>query len=146
MIVRSKAPAGHSFLTAGKDYFVLGLDAQYFRIVDDEGFPALYPCYFFTVVDETMPPDWVWWHVSEDTFYADFPEASERAFYDRLWECDKDAVIKFASLVQRLGLNSLLHSFLESRGYRPLDGNTEADAQKPQNPVLRWMPPSRRWM
>ena len=121
MIVRSRDPAGHSFLTAGKDYFVLGLDHHCFRIADDEGYPALYPRYFFTVVDETIPPDWVWRHLSDVEFYADFPEASERAFYDRLWECDKDAVRKFTSLVQRLGLNSLLRAFIESRICPPTD-------------------------
>ena len=104
MIVRARDPAGHSFLTAGKDYLVLGLDDRYFRILDNLGHPALFPRYFFTVVDETMPPDWVWHYESDDECSADFPEASERAFYDRLSEGDEECVVKFASLVRRLGL------------------------------------------
>jgi hypothetical protein len=46
-------------LTPGQPYLVLGIEADDFRILNDQGRPYLYPREIFTVVDPREPDDWV---------------------------------------------------------------------------------------
>ena len=51
-------------LTLGHDYYVFGIEADLLRIVNDEGEPVLYDPEMFSVVDNTIPSDWI---VTKDT-------------------------------------------------------------------------------
>ncbi|MGH9843757.1 MAG: hypothetical protein ACREEM_33900, partial [Blastocatellia bacterium] len=46
-------------LTPNQHYVVLGIEADDFRILNDNGRPYLYPNEIFRVVDSREPDDWV---------------------------------------------------------------------------------------
>ncbi len=60
MIVRLKASSPHyPELSASQPYFVIGIEANDFRILNDKGKPYLYPPDLFDVIDAQHSPDWV---------------------------------------------------------------------------------------
>ncbi len=82
MKVRMKDNApGVNFLTRGKEYEVIGLDHESFRVLDDKREPILFPKSFFLVVDNRISEDWIWDRYSSDEFYANPPELHEPGFY-----------------------------------------------------------------
>ncbi len=50
----------HPMLIAGKEYVVLGIDDEFYRVLAETGDPALFPKDTFEIVDDTIPSDWVW--------------------------------------------------------------------------------------
>jgi hypothetical protein len=59
MIVRLKAAhPDYPDLSANQPYFVIGIEASDFRILNDFGKPYLYPAVLFEVVDSDQPADW----------------------------------------------------------------------------------------
>jgi hypothetical protein len=60
MIVCLKSSSPHyPELSAFQPYFVIGIEANDFRILNDKGKPYLYPPDLFDVIDAQHPPDWV---------------------------------------------------------------------------------------
>ena len=60
MIVQLKASAtGFPDLSEGQGYFVIGIEADDFRILNDAGKPYLYPSTLFSIINSTEPKDWV---------------------------------------------------------------------------------------
>jgi hypothetical protein len=55
------APDGAHYpsLTLGAEYEVLGISADWFRLLNDRGEPILYDAACFQVVDATEPENWV---------------------------------------------------------------------------------------
>jgi hypothetical protein len=59
MIVKFKSrDSGFPDLSEGQQYFVLGIEADDFRILNDVGKPYLYSPELFEIVDPTEPHDW----------------------------------------------------------------------------------------
>jgi hypothetical protein len=50
---------------------VLGIGTEYFRVVDDDREPILYPKYLFEVCDDTIPPGWQFREFSDGECYLD---------------------------------------------------------------------------
>ena len=72
MIVKFKSNKPHSpDLSQGQAYFVIGIEADDFRILNDSGKPYLYSPELFEIVDSQEPEDWV----------TDFGEDGERYSY-----------------------------------------------------------------
>ncbi|MEX2524048.1 MAG: hypothetical protein WD750_03755 [Gammaproteobacteria bacterium] len=46
-------------LSEGQPYFVIGIEADDYRILNDAGKPYLYPADLFDIVDSTEPEDWI---------------------------------------------------------------------------------------
>jgi hypothetical protein len=46
-------------LTPDRPYVVIGIEADDFRILNDQGRPFLYPARLFRVIDRREPGDWV---------------------------------------------------------------------------------------
>ena len=104
MIVRLKRKsARYSELTFGKDYYVIGLDDKYFRLIDDEGEPILFPRPLFNVVEDTIPEDWIWDRY-DDAYYADPPGLNVRGFYDRYFDHKQEAIDEFQAYLRSVGL------------------------------------------
>lgn len=82
----------HFALTEGRVYPVIGLTADSFRVIDDEGRPILYPKECFDLVDESVPADWKWKVYSEVEYYADPPELAGNDFYPALFREEEEAV------------------------------------------------------
>ena len=45
-------------LNPHNEYRVIGIEADYYRIMNDDGQPYLYPPELFVVVDAEIPADW----------------------------------------------------------------------------------------
>ena len=72
MIVKLKSRnRSYPDLSEGQQYFVLGIEADDYRILNDSGKPYLYPPEIFAIVDPTEPPDWL----------TEFGEDGERYSY-----------------------------------------------------------------
>ncbi|MCF8002952.1 MAG: hypothetical protein K9L32_01880 [Chromatiaceae bacterium] len=60
MIVRLKTThPEYPDLSANQPYFVIGIEADDFRILNDWGMPYVYPCALFDVIDSERPTDWL---------------------------------------------------------------------------------------
>ena len=56
--LKSKNP-GYPELSDDQPYFVIGIEADDYRILNDAGKPYLYPPEIFEVIDSRHPSDWV---------------------------------------------------------------------------------------
>ena len=61
-------------LSEGQVYFVIGIEADDFRILNDAGKPYLYSPELFSIVNSTEPKDWI----------TDFGDDGERYSYPLL--------------------------------------------------------------
>ena len=93
-------------LTPGKQYVVIGLDHESYRILDDKGEPILFPRDGFRVADDAIPEDWTWDRYSDDEYYAGPKELQLPGFYEDYFEGKREARKKFAEFLQRAGLES----------------------------------------
>ena len=60
MIVRLKSSSPcYPELSVSQPYFVIGIEANDFRILNDKGKPYLYPSDLFDVIDPQHPQDWI---------------------------------------------------------------------------------------
>ncbi|MCH8823617.1 MAG: hypothetical protein IH984_08935 [Planctomycetes bacterium] len=64
-----------SGLTLGREYGVIGIEADWYRIINDEGDPCLYEPDCFSVIDPTEPTFWD----------CKFGEEGERYCYPTSW-------------------------------------------------------------
>lgn len=48
----------HNGISPFEEYFVIDINQEEFRIIDDRGEPILYPKELFEVVDSSLPPGW----------------------------------------------------------------------------------------
>ena len=72
MIVKLKASTPEfPDLSKEQVYFVIGIEADDFRILNDAGKPYLYPSTLFSIINSTEPKDWV----------TDFGDDGERYSY-----------------------------------------------------------------
>lgn len=103
-VVPLKADNEFWSLTPGQEYVVIGLDDEYYRMVDNNGEPILLPKQGFKVVDNTMSEDWVWKRYSEDEYYADPPELGRPGFYEDYFDGKAEAVKQFRDYLRKTGL------------------------------------------
>ena len=85
-------------LSRDKQYLVLEIEADDFRVVDDDDDPVLYEPDLFDVIDATEPSDWVSEYGEDGERYA---EPEELVKYDRyVWEKYHDGVPEAIQAVQ----------------------------------------------
>ena len=75
-------------LVVDRDYEVLGIEADWYRILDDEGYPALFEPECFAVRDASEPSFWVSTLGEDGERYA-YPKGWDRPgffedFYDKV--------------------------------------------------------------
>ena len=92
----------HTAITSGKLYVVVGLDNDYFRIIDNNDEPLLYPKGLFTIVDDTIPEDWVREDYPDGEYYIDPPEFSKPGFYEDYFDGVPSALSAFKKYVKSL--------------------------------------------
>jgi len=98
-------------LTPGRVYEVLGIEADDYRIQNDDGEPYLYPPVFFTIVDAHKPEDWVV-EVGEDgETYAYPPELNAPGFFEDYFDDDPDATLIFRRYLQKR--QAIRHALVE---------------------------------
>ncbi|HYU32555.1 MAG TPA: hypothetical protein VEW48_10370 [Thermoanaerobaculia bacterium] len=82
-------------LTSDQPYLVLGIEADDFRILNDQGRPYLYPRELFTVVDAREPADWVNERGEDNERYAYPPPLSSTGFFEDYFDGKPEAVATF---------------------------------------------------
>jgi hypothetical protein len=106
MIIKLKAyNQEYPDLTPNQPYLVIGIEADDFRVLNDQGRPYLYPPELFEVVDPHEPTDWDS-EVGEDgERYAYPPPLNQVGFFEDFFDDQRQAVATFWRVVnQRLAL------------------------------------------
>lgn len=88
-------------LTPHQDYVVIGIEADDFRILNDQGRPFLYPADLFDVVDPREPDDWVVEYGEDGERYAYPPALNEVGFFEDFFDARAKAVATFWHVVNR---------------------------------------------
>lgn len=82
-------------LTPDQPYVVLGIEADDFRLLNDQGRPYLYPHDIFTVVDAREPDDWVSEFGEDHERYAYPPPLNHCGFFEDYFDGKPGAVATF---------------------------------------------------
>jgi len=91
-------------LTPRRLYEVIGIAADFIRIIDDEAEPVLFPCEWFIVVDASEPADWVTSYGEEGERYAYPPELGGVGFFEDWHDGVESARQTFRDFLTRRGL------------------------------------------
>lgn len=81
-------------------YSVIGIDDEFFRVIDENGDPALYPKELFTVIDPTIPDTWCKRYSKYGGYYIDPPEFSGNEFYDDFFEGVENSIMSFKKFIK----------------------------------------------
>jgi hypothetical protein len=87
-------------LTPGQPYLVLGIEADDFRILNDQGRPYLYPREIFTV-NAREPDDWVNERGEDNERYAYPPPLNSIGFFEDYFDGKPEAVATFWRVMNR---------------------------------------------
>jgi len=104
MIVKRKGPSGdYPDLSQNQPYVVIGIEADDFRILNDNGRPFLYPAALFNIIDPREPEDWVTEWGEDGERYAYPRPLKESGFFEDFFDGKPQAVAAFWRVVnQRL--------------------------------------------
>jgi len=104
MLIRFTGDATtYSDLTPGQPYVVIGVEADDFRVLNDQGKPFLYPAQSFEIVDPREPDDWVSETGDDGERYAYPAPLNEAGFFEDFFDAKSAAVKTFWRAVnQRL--------------------------------------------
>ena len=92
--LRERSP-GYPDLTPDQPYVVLGIEADDFRILNDQGRPYLYPHEIFSVVDAREPEDWVSEFGADNERYAYPRLLKQSGFFEDYFDGKAEAVATF---------------------------------------------------
>jgi hypothetical protein len=82
--LKSKDPR-YPDLSEAQQYFVLGIEADDYRILNDAGKPYLYELELFDVVEPTEPRDWVTEFGEDGERYSYPAPLNEAGFFEDFW-------------------------------------------------------------
>ena len=91
-------------LTPQKQYWVIGIDDENYRIVNDSYEPVLYPKVLFEVIDPSYPDSWIKEEFDDGEYFIDPPEFAENGFYEKLFDGDDESQKKYASYLKIHGI------------------------------------------
>jgi hypothetical protein len=102
MIVKlKKAVSRYRDLTPDQPYLVIGIEADDYRLLNDQGRPFLYPQENFEVVDPREPDDWVS-ELGEDQERYAYPQPlNVCGFFEDFFDSKPEAVTTFWRVVNR---------------------------------------------
>jgi hypothetical protein len=89
---RTKDGRAHRGVTALEAYFVIGVNQEEFRVVDDKGEPILYPKDLFEVVDATLPSGWQFCEYPDGEYHLDPVATGAPGFYEDFFGSNGDRV------------------------------------------------------
>ena len=88
-------------ITADQSYFVIGIEADDYRILNDNGKPYLYPPHLFEVIDSHEPSNWITEYGDDDERYS-YPTAlNEVGFFEDYFDGIDDALSRFWYIVNK---------------------------------------------
>jgi hypothetical protein len=90
-------------LTPGLPYVVIGIEADDYRILNDQGRPYLYPSRLFRIIDSSKPQGWVTEQGEDGELYAYPQPLNDVGFFEDFFDAKPKAVTMFWRTVnQRL--------------------------------------------
>jgi hypothetical protein len=106
MIVKLREPEDlYPDLSADQTYVVIGVEADDYRVLNDQGRPYLYPADFFEVIDAREPEDWISDLGEDGERYAYPASLNTPGFFEDFFNAQQTAVRAFWREVnQRLTL------------------------------------------
>jgi hypothetical protein len=102
MIVKLKEKnSDYPDLTPDQPYFVIGIEADDYRILNDYGKPYLYPPHLFEAIDSNEPSIWVTEYGDDDERYS-YPAAlNEVGFFEDYFDGKNEALSRFWHVVNK---------------------------------------------
>ena len=73
-------------LSKGQSYFVIGIEADHFRILNDAGKPYLYSPEIFSIVDSEEPEDWITEYGDDGERYSYPPQLNSPGFFEDVFD------------------------------------------------------------
>lgn len=101
MPAKDVAETQYPDLTVGRVYYIIGIEADDYRILNDEGQPYLYAHELFVVVDAQEPSNWETEYREEGERYAYPPELNEPGFFEDYFDGKTEAIVTFHRYLQR---------------------------------------------
>lgn len=102
MIVRlRKKFEDYPDITSGQHYVVIGIEADDFRLLNDQGRPYLYPPHLFEVTNYRQPPDWITETGDDGEKYAYPPQLSRSGFFEDFFDGEPETVATFWRTLNR---------------------------------------------
>ena len=82
-------------LSPEEPYFVIGIEADDFRILNDCGKPYLYPSRLFEIIDSREPSIWISEYGDDGERYSYPPALHEPGFFEDYFDGKSEALSKF---------------------------------------------------
>ena len=102
MIVKlKKKDSDYPDITTGQLYFVIGIEADDYRILNDYGKPYLYPAYLFELIDPQEPDGWITEYGEEGERYSYPPAMKESGFFEDYFDGKYDVLSQFWQIINR---------------------------------------------
>lgn len=102
MIVKLKQKiSDYPDLSPDEPYFVIGIEADDFRILNDCGKPYLYPAHVFEIVDSREPSIWITEYGDDGERYSYPPALNEAGFFEDYFEGKSVARSKFWQTINK---------------------------------------------
>ena len=95
IVVLKKKDTECPYLTPDQPYFVIGIEADDYRILNDSGKPYLYSCHLFEVIDPQEPSIWMTVYGDDGERYSYPPALSEAGFFEDYFDGKDEALSKF---------------------------------------------------
>lgn len=102
MIVKLKeSRPDYPDLTPDQPYFVIGIEADDYRLLNDHGKPYLYPAHLFEVIDSHEPAAWITEYGPDGERYSYPPELTEAGFFEDYFDGQVHALSTFWQTVNK---------------------------------------------
>lgn len=88
-------------LSEGQIYFVIGIEADDYRILNDAGRPYLYPPELFNILDSRYPPDWITEFGADGEQYSYPAPLNEAGFFEDFFDQQYEKTSIFWHVVNR---------------------------------------------
>ncbi len=126
MIVKLKEKnPNYPDLDPDEQYFVIGIEADDYRILNDFGKPYLYPPDLFDVMEDREPLCWITEYGDEGERYAYPPALNEVGFFEDYFDGKERVITAFWHVINK--------QLSESRSEFVNTGNTVKSKTKPKS-------------
>ncbi len=88
-------------LTPRQPYAVIGIEADDYRLLNDQGRPFLYPSDQLELIDAREPRDWVTEYGADGERYAYPPALNEPGFFEDFFDDQVSAVATFWHVINQ---------------------------------------------
>jgi hypothetical protein len=102
MIVRLKlADPNYPDLSEAHPYFVIGIEADEYRLLNDDGKPYLYPSELFDVIDSREPADWITEFGEDGERYSYPAPLNQPGFFEDFFDHEREQTSVFWHLMNK---------------------------------------------